>query len=204
MSLGYTHAGNGEYRRGILWQIDQSYISPYFSSFGETVSCGPSGLCNYAVRVWTPSPLWLYNGSFGRPLSDQLPTTSFLFNPRLQLGRGGGEGPPGFFLAAMKTFTPITLDRVELQPYARCHCICLIMLHRVICTVTYLRHDLDKMKIFKLTFRGQIVHFWTCISKRGICFILMHSHIFQCPVYSTVDRNWVNIFRKNGVYVFSL
>ena len=35
-------------------------------------------------------------------------------------------------------FTPITFGRIELEPCARYHCVCLVMARRLICDMTYL------------------------------------------------------------------
>ena len=42
---------------------------------------------------------------------------------------------------ATKTLTSITPDRIELEPCARCHCVCLVTTHRLIWTMTYLGHS---------------------------------------------------------------
>ena len=39
-----------------------------------------------------------------------------------------------------KTFTSITLHRIEIEPWARCHCVCLVKTHRMICNMIYLGH----------------------------------------------------------------
>ena len=39
-----------------------------------------------------------------------------------------------------KTFTWITFHRIEIEPWARCHCVCLVKTHRMICNMTYLGH----------------------------------------------------------------
>ena len=41
-------------------------------------------------------------------------------------------------LQVTKTFTSITLHRMEIEPLARCHCVCLFKTHRMICNMTYL------------------------------------------------------------------
>ena len=40
----------------------------------------------------------------------------------------------------MKTFMSITLYRIEIEPWARCHYVCLFKTHRMICNMTYLVH----------------------------------------------------------------
>ena len=60
-----------------------------------------------------------------------------------------------------KTFSSITPHRIEVETWARCHCVCLVKTHRSICNMTYLGHlsgqviSPDQGHIFKLTFRGQ-------------------------------------------------
>ena len=60
-----------------------------------------------------------------------------------------------------KTFRSITSHRIEVEPWTRCHCVCLAKTHLLIFNMTYLGHyhvrsfDLTKCQIFKLTFRRQ-------------------------------------------------
>ena len=37
-----------------------------------------------------------------------------------------------------KTFTSITPHRISVEPWSRCHCVCLVKTHRLICNMTYL------------------------------------------------------------------
>ena len=39
-----------------------------------------------------------------------------------------------------KTFTSVTLHRIVIEPWARCHWICLVKTHPIICNTTYLGH----------------------------------------------------------------
>ena len=39
-----------------------------------------------------------------------------------------------------KTFTPITSHRIEIEPWARCLCVCIVKTHRLICNMTCLGH----------------------------------------------------------------
>ena len=41
---------------------------------------------------------------------------------------------------ATEMLTPITLGRIELEKCRRCHCVVLVMTHRLICNMTYLGH----------------------------------------------------------------
>ena len=60
-----------------------------------------------------------------------------------------------------KMLRQLILGRKELEPYDRCHCVCLAKLHRLICNMTnWFIHqvrafDLASCQIFKSTFRGQ-------------------------------------------------
>ena len=44
-------------------------------------------------------------------------------------------------LRGQSTLTSITLERTDLKPCARCHCVCLVMTHRLICDMSYLSHS---------------------------------------------------------------
>ena len=41
---------------------------------------------------------------------------------------------------ATKTWTSITPHRIEVEPWKRCHCVCLIKTHRLISNMTYVGH----------------------------------------------------------------
>ena len=43
-------------------------------------------------------------------------------------------------LQVKTTFTSIHLHRVKIEPWARCHCVCLVNMHRLICNMTCLGH----------------------------------------------------------------
>ena len=45
----------------------------------------------------------------------------------------------------IRTFTSTTLDRIETEPWATCHCVCLIKTRRMICNMTYLGHLLGQV-----------------------------------------------------------
>ena len=44
-----------------------------------------------------------------------------------------------------KRFASITPHRIYLEPRVRCHCVCLLMMHRLICNMTYLGHSLGQL-----------------------------------------------------------
>ena len=72
-----------------------------------------------------------------------------------------------------KTFSSITPHGLEVEPWASCHCICLVKTHRSICHMTYLGHlsgqvmPWPKVKISDWPF-GVRMHMFRCVLMREI------------------------------------
>ena len=72
-----------------------------------------------------------------------------------------------------KKNTQITPHRVEVEPWAMWHCVCLVKTHRLRYIMTYLGHSSnqviwpDQSQIFKLTLLGQDICVWMRLDVRN-------------------------------------
>ena len=74
-----------------------------------------------------------------------------------------------------KTFTPITAYRIGLGPWPRRHCVSFVMMHWLICNMTYMSHTSDQIIWPDLRSDFQI----TCRRPKCICFDLSRREQFS-------------------------
>ena len=65
-------------------------------------------------------------------------------------------------IAGNGKLTSIPPHRIEVEPWARCHCVCLVMINRLLCNMTYLVHSSgqviwpDRRSHFQIDLSGNI------------------------------------------------
>ena len=105
-----------------------------------------------------------------------------------------------------KTFTSMTPHRIEIEPWSRYHCVCLVKTHRLTCNMTYLDHLSGQViwpelwSNFQIDFPGsKCIPMCRCTLKRGI--LLIFAFFFLSFLAQNLYAK-SKIFQNSNIFVW--